>query len=201
MSSSDTNISRWEAGARDERAHVNSSQINEYFSCQMFGDDSSPSANLFSSSVLPMALAAEHICLRTSSRRLMQRMMLPGETETSGVRVSSRPGRQTIGRWTWRIVVAASWNPAGGCKQRVKSDLQPRIHNWLGGSSTRVKDLKNKTFKLKLNNLMLWTINLAQKQLLDSANISTLIILTINLIRLRSQQGGADKLWRRADFD
>uniref|UniRef100_A0A674PK85 Uncharacterized protein n=1 Tax=Takifugu rubripes TaxID=31033 RepID=A0A674PK85_TAKRU len=42
-----------------------------------------PSANLFSSSVLPMAFAAEHICRSTSSRRRMQRMMLPaGHTHT-----------------------------------------------------------------------------------------------------------------------
>lgn len=48
-----------------------------------------PSANLFSSSVLPMALAAEHICLSTSSRRLMQRMMLPtpDKTQSHGVLV------------------------------------------------------------------------------------------------------------------
>lgn len=38
------------------------------------------------------------------------------------------------------LFFAAGWNPARGCKQRVKSDPQPRIHNWLGGSSARVKD-------------------------------------------------------------
>lgn len=36
-----------------------------------------PSANLFSSSVFPMAFAAWHICRSSSSRRLMQRIMLP----------------------------------------------------------------------------------------------------------------------------
>lgn len=46
-----------------------------------------PSANLFSSSVLPMALAAEHICLRTSSRRRMQRMMLPAGGTAVGLSV------------------------------------------------------------------------------------------------------------------
>lgn len=37
----------------------------------------SPSANLFSSSVLPIALEAWHICLKSSSKRRIQRMTLP----------------------------------------------------------------------------------------------------------------------------
>ena len=39
-----------------------------------------PAANLFSKSVLPMALAAWHICLSSSSSLLIQRMMLPSKT-------------------------------------------------------------------------------------------------------------------------
>ena len=39
-----------------------------------------PPANLFSSSVFPMALAAWHICLSSSSSLLMQRMILPSNT-------------------------------------------------------------------------------------------------------------------------
>ena len=36
-----------------------------------------PSANLFSNSVFPMALDAWHICLKSSSKRRIQRITLP----------------------------------------------------------------------------------------------------------------------------
>ena len=38
-----------------------------------------PSSNFFSSSALPIAFAAWHICLSSSSSRLMHRMMLPSK--------------------------------------------------------------------------------------------------------------------------
>ena len=52
----------------------------------------SPSANLFSSSVLPMALEAWHICLKSSSKRRIHLIILP---TTHKKKMYSRADRQS----------------------------------------------------------------------------------------------------------
>ncbi len=61
----------------------------------------SPSANLFSSSVFPMALAAWHICLRSSSKRRIHLITLPTERNMFHIKIHPLDNYDTSNFLAW----------------------------------------------------------------------------------------------------